>query len=358
MKQFNPFDESIAYPGENELKCPAGMVKILSHDGRKDILPFLHDVTLASLDGTVYEAWYNSTSAEICGSSLIRGRFSPDGGLNWSDPFCVVGEMSEAEEHFVPADLFAHNGRLYALITTMSGKNMTVDLQLFRKREDPMEKWEFLGRVAPGILCNTPPQKMDNGNYIVGGWMPMKQQDPAFPMALISDGDDIEKPWRPVLLFDPLSPKAVSIRCPETTVIVKGSHVDLFIRNDEGPSYIIQSEDYGEHWGELMENAMPIGNSKIFAGRLSDGRAYLVYNQDRGYFIRTLLVIAVETPATGKFDRVYKLFEGHDEDLDRGRIWFYPSACEQDGFLYVGVTLQETSDIRSTVIAKIPVESL
>ena len=139
------------------------------HDGA-DILPFLHDVTLASLDGTVYEAWYNSTSAEICGSSLIRGRFSSDGGLNWSDPFCVVGEMSEAEEHFVPADLFAHNGRLYALITTMSGKNMTVDLQLFRKREDPMEKWEFLGRVAPGILCNTPPQKMDNGNYIVGDY--------------------------------------------------------------------------------------------------------------------------------------------------------------------------------------------
>lgn len=235
---------------------------------------------------------------------------------------------------------------------------MTVDLQLFRKPENPMEKWIPVGRVAPGIICNTPPVRMENGNYIVGGWMPKKEQDPAFPLVLISQGNEIEKPWRCVLLFDPLHPMVQHIRCPEISVVADGSCITAYIRNDEGLSFVIKSEDYGETWQELLQNTMPIGNSKIFAGRLSDGRHFLIYNQERCYFIRTLLVMAVENPQTHKLDKIYKLFDGYDGALGCGRTWFYPAACEQNGYLYVGATLQEASDIRSAVIAKIPVSSL
>lgn len=358
MKKCYPYDPSAVYPAAEDMPSPPGIVRRITHDGRTDMLPFLHDVTLAAHRGCIWEAWYNSTSAEICGSSLIRGRFSADRGEVWSEPFRVVGEAGQAEEHFVPADLFTHEGRLYALITTMTGKNMTVDLQLYVQQEDPMQPWQRVAKVSEGFICNTTPQRMDNGNYIVGAWMPKKEQDPAFPVALISQGGCIEKPWRCVFLFDPLHPLAPRIRCPEISIVAKGQHVTAYVRNDEGPSYVFESGDEGETWSEPMENTMPIGNSKIFAGTLSDGRPYLIYNQDRGYFVRTLLVMAVGDRETGRFNRVYKLFEGHDAALDRGRTWFYPCACELDGTLYVGATLQETTDVRSAVMAKMPISSL
>lgn len=356
MEKYEGF-ESGFQPPENPPE-PRGMKKTIAHDGWTDILPFLHDVSMAACDGRLIQVWYNSTSAEICGSSLIRGRYSDDGGKTWSEPFRVVGEMGQAERHYVPADLLVHEKQVYALITTMSGKNMTVDLQLFKMREDPMEPWEPMGKISEGVICNTTPQRMDNGSYIVGAWMPKKNQDPAFPVVLISQGGDICKPWRCVFLFDPLHPNAPTIRCPEISVSVQGKRATAYIRNDEGPSYVVHSQDCGETWSALMENTMNIGNSKMFAGNLVDGRPFLIYNQNRGYFVRTLLVLAVGDQKTGRFSRVYKIFEGHDEQLKRGRIWFYPCACQQNGHLYIGATLQETNDMRSVALADIPIENL
>lgn len=356
MKTINLFD--LPYPQPDQMTAPPRMIRTITHDGRLDPLPFLHDLTLASHCGTVYEAWYNSTSAEICGSSLIRGRFSTDEGASWSTPFCMVGEAGQSEEHYVPADLFVHNGRLYALVTTMTGKNMTVDLQLFEQTPNPMAPWERMGKVSEGFICNTPPQRMSNGCYIVGAWMPKKEQTPAFPVVLVSDGENIDRIWNCHFLFDPLHPLSPRIRCPEISVLVDGACVTAFVRNDEGPSFVFTSADYGKTWSEPAHHLAPIGNSKIFAGRLSDGRPYLVYNHDLGYFVRSLLVLAIGDKTSGRFVKVYKLFSGYEESLGRGNIWFYPCACEQNGDLYVAATLQEPSGVRSAVMAKMPIQSL
>ncbi len=103
---------------------------------------------------------------------------------------------------------------------------------------------------------------------------------------------------------------------------------------------------------------MAVGNSKIFAGELADGRRYLIYTADRGYFVRSLLVVAITEPGAERYGRVWKIFEGNDAEIGRGDKWFYPCACEQDGYLYVACTLQEPTDHRSAVVAKIPVASL
>ena len=136
------------------------------------------------------------------------------------------------------------------------------------------------------------------------------------------------------------------------------SFLTAFVRNDEGPSYVFESDDLGESWSEPMVNTAPIGNPKIFTGRLSDGRPYAVYNQEMGYFIRSLLVLAVGDPHSGCMNRVYRLFSNYEEELGRGSIWFYPCACEVDGSLCIGATLQEPSGVRSAVMAKVPISSL
>lgn len=345
-------------PSEAALNEPAGMVKRIVQDGRTDILPFLHDVALASWRGRLYEAWYNSTSAEICGSSLIRGRFSCDGGVNWSDPVTIVGEMGENERHFVPADLFVHQDALYALITTMSGKNLTESVELYRQRDDPMVPWEHVSNVGEGFICNTPPRLLPNGNYIVGAWMPMKEESPAFPAVLISQGSDIARPWRCVFLYDPMHPLAPKPLCPEVTVDAEGMRCVAHVRNDCAHPLVFVSEDGGDSWSSPVVNDMPINGSKMFAGRLPDGRHYLIYNHEKGRWVRTLLLMAVSEPGAERYSRVYKLLDGHDESLNRGRIWFYPSACVQNGRLHVGCTLQETTDQRSAILCSIPLDSL
>ena len=357
LKEFPIWREDIPYPAQSDMKYPEGIRHILAHDGRKDILPFLHDLTVTVMDGRLFVAWYNSTNAEICGSSLIRGRYSDDWGEHWSEPFTIVGEIGDAEEHFVPANLFEADGRLHAIITEMEGKNMTTVLDLFEVDRDS-GKGKFLSHISEGFICNTAPIRMKNGNYISPGWMPKKEGTPAFPVVLISDGEELWKRWRYSFLYDPLHPEAVSIRCAETTLQVTDNQVLAFVRNDEGPSYVFESTDYGEHWQGPYINPMSIGNSKIFAGELSNWKKYLIYNEDRGYFKRTLLVIAVADRRSGRYDRVYKILEGECAELGRGSIWFYPCAFEAEGFLYVACTLQEDDDVRSAIISKIPVDSL
>jgi hypothetical protein len=289
---------------------------------------------------------------------LIRGRSSADGGDTWSDTFTIAGKISSAEEHYVPANLFAHDGRLCATVTEMAGKNLTTCLDLFIREGSDDDTWKLASRISHGFICNTPPIKMDNGNYISPCWMPMKQETPAFAATLISDGNDITKPWRCSFMYDPLRSVAVRLRCPETTLSVNGSNITAYVRNDEGPSCIFVSQDYGEHWNGPFINPMGVGNSKLYAGTLSNGKKYLIYNAERGYFVRTLLVMAVAEPGEGTYSKVYKLFENESDELQRGSIWFYPCACELDGYLYAACTLQEAGNVRGVVVAKVPVTSV
>jgi hypothetical protein len=340
------------------MKAPEGMARFLAHDGRKDILPFHLDATITQFGGRLYIAWYNSTDAEICGTSLIRGRFSEDGGETWSEPFAIAGGLEQIGVHYVPANLFSHEGKLHALITEMNGKNITTALSLFARKSGEAEDWEKVARIAGGFICNAPPRKMADGNWIVGGWTPMKSETPAFPAVLVSQGDDIAKEWKCRFLYDPLRPGAVRIRCAETALHVEGGTVTAYVRNDEGPAYVFESADFGKSWSEPMSNPMTMTGSKIFAGILSNGKKYLLYNEERGYFVRTLLVMAVAEPGERCFSRICRLFDGDEPELGRGNVWFYPSAHECEGQLYVACTLREPDNVRSVAIARLPIQSL
>ena len=351
------WDAATPYPNETDMREPEGIRRMIAHDGRADILPFLHDLAVTWFEGALYVAWYNSTDAEICGTSLIRGRRSADGGATWSEPFTIAGSLQAENEHYVPVTFFPCDGKLYAFITEMSGKNMTTGLDLYVMRDAVACTWEKVSRISEGFITNAPPVRMDNGNYAMGAWIPMKEETPAFPVVLISQGAEIHKSWHISFLYDPLKPGAARIRCPEISLHADGAGITAYVRNDEGPSLVFTSEDCGDNWNAPCVNPMHIGNSKIFAGRLSDGRKYLIYNAERGYFVRTLLVLAV-ADVNGRFNKVYRLFQENEEQIGRGEIWFYPCAYEANGELYVGCTLQEATHIRSAILAAMPVSAL
>jgi len=364
--------EGSRYPAQDEMVYPQGIEHILAHDGRKDIMTFVHDVAIASYQDRLYISWYNSTDAEICGTSLIRGRFSRDSGKSWQEPFLIAGNVDSINHHFVPSNFFNYNGEFYAIITEMTGKNATYCVDLFKRHRGNDEKWDKVAQIGGPFICNAPPKRLPDGNWILGAWTPRKNDTPSFPAVLISQGDDITKEWKCHFFYDPLKPDGVRIRCPEVALHVENETVTAYIRNDEGPSYVFESFDCGKSWSAPMFNPMNIGRSKIFADVLSDGRKFIVYNEylESGSLNKhdktetrvkniSQLVIALAEPGERAFSKVWRLFNGFEKLLSgRGDSWWYPCTTEYKGHFYVACTLQEHDSVRSVVIAKVPIESL
>ena len=362
--------KGLPYPESDKIPEAPGMSRFIAHDGQKDMFPFLHDCAITEFNGIIYVAWYNSTNTELGGSSLIRGCYSADKGLTWSAPFHVVGEADFQENHYVPPNLFVHNKKLYAIVThsdrnSAAPSARSIELYVMINPDN----WEKVSDIAVGMTMTAAPVLMDNGSYIAGTWMSKRDSTPSFSAVLISQGMDIEKPWRCIFVYDPLLPGALNLRCAEIGIIVDGSLIIAYVRDDigypgdasgGGHAYAFVSYDYGQTWSKPILDDTRIGNSKIYAGKLSNGRHYKIYNDDRGFFNRSLLLIAVTEPGEVEYSSVYKVFEdGAREFGGRGDRWFYPCSYEFDGQLYIACTMQEmTRHVRSAVVAKIPVGSL
>jgi len=96
--------------------------------------------------------------------------------------------------------------------------------------------------------------------------------------------------------------------------------------------------------------------SKIYAGSLSTGQRYLLFNLLPGLNEpdRNHLVIALADPDSAGFDRMYTLLCGPSEPLGCGPQWSYPCAVEYRGTLYITAT----SEKRHCVLLRVPVTAL
>jgi len=94
----------------------------------------------------------------------------------------------------------------------------------------------------------------------------------------------------------------------------------MYWRDESGSTYLglTLSEDGGTTWSEIMRTNFPDSMSRVFAGRLSDGRFYLVGNSTRVYMDRNFLALSLSDDGA-KFNNMYQLvkeptyqrFEGH-----------------------------------------------
>ena len=94
----------------------------------------------------------------------------------------------------------------------------------------------------------------------------------------------------------------------------------MYWRDESASTYLglTLSEDGGETWSEIMRTNFPDSMSRVFAGRLSDGRFYLVGNSTRVYMDRNFLALSLSADGA-KFNTMYQLvrepvyqrFEGH-----------------------------------------------
>lgn len=118
---------------------------------------------------------------------------------------------------------------------------------------------------------------------------------------------------------------------------------------------VYRSSDFGEHWSGPFSHNIPFGDSKIYAGTLSDGRNYLIGNLYQQENERTHLAVFFSDPGTMRFTRGGLLQSGYNAELDLYPQWSYPSAVEWRNKLYVLYTMQTAGrNRRGALLSVIP----
>ena len=262
-------------------------------------------------------------------------------GKTWSKPEIIAEDKSE-QILYCPPVYGICDGKLYLLLNQMVAPDHihSLDLYVLNKATDTFEK--LWSRPIPFKL-NTNVITLPSGKLLLPGRIGELDRFPNTPAVMISDSGKIDAEWRIVKVAENGDlPDGTQLIHPETTVICHKDVLYMFSRNDQRKVPLLYtSHDFGETWSEAMALDIPYVSSKIYAGTLSDGRAYLVANTDK--YDRTRLVLYVSEKTELRFTKEIVLRDCADE-TDGMLKCHYPAACEKDGMLYIIATVYYDSE--------------
>lgn len=314
---------------------------------------FLHEAAVISYHGTLFASWYNCPREELILRSPIRERRSKDGGRTWSEPYLLADDPS-GSILYCPPVYGVCDDTLYMLMNEMVSPDHIHALNLYRY-DEKTETYALLWSRPIPFKLNTNVISLPNGKLMLPGRIAEMDGFPNTPAVLISDSGKIDAKWRLVRLQESGAlPDGSELVHPEISAVLDGNRVYMFCRDDRRRVPLVYfSDDCGEHWTRPMAHNLPLSDSKIYAGDLSDGRHYLIANLYPG---RSRLAVFFSAPGKPYFDRGFLLQDGLSEAFPvlSGRQWSYPAAWEQDGFLYVIYTAEIKSPIRGALMSVIP----
>ena len=349
-------------PSRENLSFPNGAVDIVVHRAGSDPYNFLHDAAIVEHKGTLYAAWYNCPEGEIEQESLIRGRRSTDLGHTWSDVEVIASDREKRGILYVPVAFLSHDGTLYAFVSRMIGHDLLTGWEAFILDDTAAPSvnpeataWTSLAVYNDLFLPNSAPVRASDGSFLMAGRMAEGPgEKPLIPAVARNRGDLRKQPWEIVpLLPSKELPDGRQLAFPETAAIVEECAVTAFVRSGSNESLLFSSEDCGVTWSGPHRHNLPMGASKIYAGLLTKGQRYAIFNTPTKNY-RDLLTIAVSRPGERTFSRMWKIREGYSNALRMGPEWSYPCAIESKGSLCVVYT----SEKHHCVMTTIPLKSL
>ena len=297
---------------------------------------YLHEPALAWHNGVLHAGWANHPLFEANEKDeLLRGRRSTDGGLTWGPATTWIAPPSLGGESWNHPVIFSHQRKLWGFFTRWEKEVPRAEIfNLYEAKQT----WQPVQAHIPGFIPFTPPRKMRDGNWIMGGELGWTEAAVA-----ISHGDNFAR-WDVVQIP---RPDAMTLLFPETTFLERGDTLIAICRPKgakTAPASV--SKDCGRTWTPLSQSNFPLAQSKPLCGRLSTGQQYLITaNLEQG---RTLMSIAVTAPGGDAFCRIWKI--RHQQTPVRRLLgsskekktkvggnteWSYPAAIEHEGKLYI-----------------------
>jgi hypothetical protein len=345
-------------------QAPAGIEYALVHRQNPDY-KFLHEPRLEVFENTLFVNFSNAPQFESEPAQIMRGRRSLDGGHTWGDVEIVAGGFTDGRRRHETAPLLARQDGLWAFVGRYDyGSKHSLGMEVYRLAAD-RSRFEPVsdGLVARGFVPFVRPQRLGNGNWIIGGHIRHATQ----AAVAISEGDDLLR-WQVVPIGHNVHPGI-----PETALIVDGSRVVALIRPDRAErmtASVAVSYCDGEDFGPTEASDLPVVDSKLFSGTLSTGNHYVIFNateQDGlpGELPRHRLLIGImHHGGLGPLMSVYSVIEDTPSsiaaqiaELGEGNgmhAWAYPEAVEHEGTLHVVFSMNK----RHCWLARIPVASL
>ena len=303
------------------------------HTAAKPIT-FAIGAALIHFNGIWHASWAANPDgvAENLGAEFVTERISSDNALTWSEVQTLAPQL-EGEPFHSHGTFLVHDKKLYffAKLGPFTGPTKVFELGAEGK------SWKDLGLATIDGATFWPmdePQRMGNGQWIMGG---LGGESGKFPAVAMASDDNILK-WEvkelPIGEFKGFG---------ETTVITKGDEVLAISRNGAKKTPMVcRSTDAGVTWQGPLAANMAMVPAKPYAGRLRDGRPFLICNvpAEKGAPKRSRLCLLLGAPKAMTFDRVWLLRPGDPPAArfsgpQHNAQWAYPYAHEHNGALYV-----------------------
>ena len=128
----------------------------------------------------------------------------------------------------------------------------------------------------------------------------------------------------------------------------------MWHRDESASGYlgVAHSEDGGKSWSEVMRSNFPDAMSRVHAGRLSDGRFYIVGNSTRNFMNRNFFSIMLSDDGA-KFNRIIRLIEEPTQQRFTGHLkvdgYAYPSCLVEGDTLFIVYSVNK-EDIECGII--------
>ncbi|MCK5328091.1 MAG: exo-alpha-sialidase [Candidatus Latescibacteria bacterium] len=308
--------------------------------GNAETWAYSHHHTIVQFKGMYVASWSNGFLHEDYVGQEVHFAASED-GLHWSPPKVVVATPVASNKVRNNAGLYADEDRLCCYVgvaedfgrdvadpgmSTLKDPYMALDVY----ETSDLATWTEHEKICDNIYLFEGPRRTAGNKLMVCGF---DYTGDHHAIVLIWDDptDPCAKP-RPVHL--PLSPEGV---LPEQ---------GTWYQTDEGRIYMWQrdgslscklgiswSDDEGDTWSEMYRTDFPNTYSRAFAGRLTDGRYFLVGNNYTNFLDRNSLLVALSDDGL-TFDRQYTLRTGRTTRRIEGRHkedgYHYPN-CLVDG---------------------------
>jgi len=267
--------------------------------------------TLAKFGDKYVAAWANGLRHEDYAGQEVHCAWSAD-GAHWSEPRVVAGVPTGSKLMRFNAGLYAADGRLYCYVKTATdlGRDQVPPGDFCPREQDfpldvyettDLERWTLRGRIAGNVLLFEEPRRTRGGKLLCCGFN-LTNRD-----GYVLIWDDPERAGD--------APRIVRLTPPKGMQFSQGS----WFQTDDGRIWMYErdptlscrlalmwSDDEGESWSDLIRTDFPNTFSRHYAGRLSDGRYFIVGNNYDIFLDRRHLHLALSDDGL-VFNRQYTL---------------------------------------------------
>ena len=326
------------------------------YTGTREAGSYNHHSQIARFNGRYYFAWSNGIVDEEAEGQRILISSSTD-AQQWSDPLCVAGDRESSLAHNCVA-LMSADAAIYIIgksedcIRDASATGM--------RRIDPESTRMDLYKSTDGADWAKVLSFGDRFKWIFEAPRPTSEgrlmcictTAKKGPAVLLWPGGDICE--EPEVIEVPESKGARFPYGEASWYQTDEGRIVVFWRDEAGSCrlYVNTSDDGGRSFTPPMVSDIPDSMSRVYAGRLADGRYYLCNNAFPTLLDRRHLVLLLSDDGQ-TFDKVYVLVDDPTSQRLKGLLkadgYQYPCCLAEEDRLLVGYSVNK-EDIECGIV--------